>query len=555
MTRLTRPVLSILTALVMIGTLFFGAPAQVRALPQTVYVGHLVNDYAPGSDCANPHYSTGGNWTGGGAYNSDNDAIQDATDNAASGSVIYICSGTYVFAEEVTVGAGKSLTFRGDRNETLLDGNDLTRIFNSNAAWSSDQGGVLSLRDLLITDAKITSWNGGSIESDGLALDNVTITGSEGACNGGALYAEGSITIVDSTLTGNISYCDGGALYAWGGSPVSISNSEFDGNRSNGDGGAIVAASVTATGSTFARNSANNGGAISAHTVSVTASTFIDNHANVFGGAILALDYNTVVAAVISSTFTGNSALYGGAIESFGTTTISRSGFTGNHAFIGGAISAAAVALTNSTFTNNEATSDGGAIWAYSTATVANSTFTDNSSAYGGAISAVAVALTSSTFTNNEATFVGGAISVYAATVTASTFTNNQAGYYGGAIYASTRVTIVRSRFTKNQVTYYGGAISARTATIARSRFTRNTANGHGGAVIFWHAEKSDLLQLRRNSFIGNRAGAGGAITLASCGRVYSQSQLARIAAANQFSMNRATKQRRTANFETGFCD
>jgi len=163
---------------------------------------------------------------------------------------------------------------------------------------------------------------------------------------------------------------------------VSISNSEFDGNRSNGDGGAIVAASVTATGSTFARNSANNGGAMSANTVSVTASTFIDNHANV-----------------------------------------------------------------------------------------------------------------------------------------------------------------------------YGGAINARTGTFTRSRFTRNTAGTHGGAVIFWHAEKADLQKLRRNSFIGNRAGAGGAITLASCGRVYRQSQLARIAAANQFSMNRATVQRRTTDIETGFCD
>jgi len=180
MTHVARRALSLLTALVLVGTLFIGVPAPVRATPQTYYVGHQFNEYAPGSECADPDYWTDGDWTGGGVYDSDNDAIQDAADNAASGSVIYICAGTYVFAEEVTVGAGKNITFRGEGDETALDGNDITRIFNASPVGESDQGGVLSLRDLLIMDAEVTGPNAGAIVSDGLSLDSVTITRTTG---------------------------------------------------------------------------------------------------------------------------------------------------------------------------------------------------------------------------------------------------------------------------------------------------------------------------------------------------------------------------------------
>ena len=463
MTRSARRALSALTTLVLVGTLCVGAPAPVRALPQTVYVGHEVNDYALGSECADPHYWTDGDWTGGGVYDSDNDAIQDAADNAASGSVIYICAGTYVFAEEVTVGAGKNITFRGQGDATVLDGNDATRIFNSNASHSYDQGGVLSLRDLLIMDAKITSWNGGAVESDGLSLDNVTITGSAGAYNGGALYAEGNVTIVDSTLTDNIAITDGVALYAWNGErTVSINNSVFDGNTTTGccgSGGAILAATISVTNSTFSGNSAYNGGAISATTATVTGSTF-----------------------------------------------------TGNHAYYGGAVQASTVSTTNSSFTENYAFQYGGAITT-TTATVTGSTFTHNSADNGGAIIATTATVTSSTLTSNVATF-GGAISATTTTVTSSTFTDNDAIVFGGAISSST-ATIARSRFTRNTAGEHGGAVvlweptSADLRQVRGNTFMRNTAPA-GGAITLGFCVAPSRSQAARvlgaNRFSGNRA-------------------------------------------------
>jgi predicted outer membrane repeat protein len=399
------------------------------------------------------------------------------------------------------VSAGKSLTFRGDGDQTVLDGTDNTRIFNASPVNESDQGGVLSLRDLLIMDAEVTEWNAGAVVADGLSLDNVTITRTQGAFNGGALYAEGNVTIVDSTFTDNIAIADGGVLYAWNGDrTVSISNSAFDGNFAGFTGGAIVAATLTITGSTFMNNDAGNGGAISATTVAVTNSTFTNNDAGNGGGAISAAN-----ATVTNSTFTGSDAFSGGAINATETATVNRSIFTDNSAYIGGAIAV-----------NTSATA---------TATATGSTFTSNSAVLGGAISSTIVNSAASTFMDNDAVILGGAIYAWdTATLTSSTFANNDAGSYGGAIYTST-------------------------ATIARSRFTLNSAGEHGGAVNLYGPTRQDLRKLRRNTFSRNTAPLGGAVTLGGC-VAPSRSEAARVERANRFSGNRATEQRRTNNIE-----
>ena len=527
MTRFTRRALSAITATALLAGLFFGAPVSVRATPQTFYVADPGWLYEPGSSCESPDYWKDGDWTGGGAYNSDNDAIQDAADNAASGSVIFICAGTYNFAEVVTVSAGKNITFRGAGTDvTTLDGNDITRIFDSNPVHESDQGGVLSLRDLLIMDAQVTEWNGGAIVSDGLALNNVTITRTTGAYNGGAMYAEGDVSIVDSTFTGNIANADGGVLYAWNGdSTVTISNSVFDDNRAGavagGGGGAILGTTVTVANSVFTGNSSSYGGAIYAtETATVTNSTFTDNFA--FAGG--AIDAN-ITATVTNSNFTNNSAYMGGAIYG-NSTTLTRSTFTSNFAVLGGAIGSAIVSAAANTFTENEASVGGGAIYAWVSAT-----------------------LTSSAFTSNAASF-GGAVYADTATITRSSFTANSASESGGAIWSTTRATVTNSTFTSNSAIYRGGAINSETAEISGSHFIRNSSDQHGGAVYFWGATADDLQRLRRNTFTRNTAPAGGAITLGSCGPTFSRNQAARVEGSNRFSGNRATEQRRTNNVE-----
>ena len=267
------------------------------------------------------------------------------------------------------------------------------------------------------------------------------------------------------------------------------------------------------------------------------------------GGAIS----TSTTATVSDSIFANNSATTAGAIYANTTATVTGSTFSSNTARdFAGAIYAETVAtVADSTFTNNTAGVFGGAISA-ATTTVSNSTFARNTAQYGGAIFAyTAATVTRSTFTRNTATNVGGAIyTQHAATVARSTFTRNTATTGGGAIYAETVANVTRSTFTRNTTTVDGGGIRASTGIISNSRFTSNTAGEHGGAVLFAVATAGDLQQLRGNTLTRNRAPAGGAITLTSCGPVYSRKQVRRLESANDFSENRATEQRSTSNIQ-----
>ncbi len=82
-------------------------------------------------------------------------------------------------------------------------------------------------------------------------------------------------------------------------------------------GGAIYnAGDLTVTGSTFSNNSASsNGGAISSSgNLVVTGSAFIDNSAAGGGGAIVDSGNFSGVFTATGSTFSGNTAILGGAI-------------------------------------------------------------------------------------------------------------------------------------------------------------------------------------------------------------------------------------------------
>jgi len=331
---------------------------------------------------------------------------------------------------------------------------------------------------------------------------------------------------------------------------------------------------VTINNLTFTRGTApsegsNGGGAIAVNaTVTVTSSIFTQNEGDYTGGAIYSY-YNPLF--VTDSTFTDNTASYGGAINTWDTAIVTDSTFIDNHATGGGAVRGDIVIVTNSTFAGNTATSDGGAIRAPDTATVTDSTFTGNSAAtYGGAVNVEGeVTVTSSTFTSNSAEN-GGAIFAEGSTVTSSTFTSNSADYggatftfnnatvtsstftsnsaiNGGAINASV-VTVTNSSFARNSAVNAGGVIEASTGAISRSRFTRNTAGEHGGAVLLY-AATDDLDQIRRNTFSRNTAPAGGAITLGPC-LAATRREATRVERANSFSGNRATEERRTNNIE-----
>ncbi len=146
------------------------------------------------------------------------------------------------------------------------------------------------------------------------------------------------------------------------------------------------------------------------------------------GSATRIMQVSSAVTVIINDlTFQNASAsLDGGAMENFGTLTI-----------------------TSSTFTGNQATRDGGAIvnGGSGTLTITGSTFSDNQAFQGGAIANFGtLEATSSTFSGNQADFGGAIAHSGTVTITSSTFSTNLAPTVGGTLYhGSGTVNVVSS--------------------------------------------------------------------------------------------------------------
>ena len=169
-------------------------------------------------------------------------------------------------------------------------------------------------------------------------MTNCTIIGN--TASGGSLYGNGQGYVTSS-------FYGGGAIYSTTGSVITIANSTFTGNTTNGDGGGIYT-SGTAT---------------------VTNSAFTANEAACAGGI-----FNNGVLTVNNSTFANSTgAFYGGGIWN-----------DSEDAGAGGLYQYATLTVTNSTFSHNAVNgwcSAGGGICGggNGTITVSNSTFANNS--------------------------------------------------------------------------------------------------------------------------------------------------------------------------------
>jgi predicted outer membrane repeat protein len=205
-----------------------------------------------------------------------------------------------------------------------------------------------------------------------VTLDHLTITDFDTTAltptasrRGAVLYVGGSnggtIAINDCVISGNEG---ANAIYAGGGDPtLNITRTTFEDNTSNsGYGyGTVKFRSnnpLTVTDSTFSNNFSNGaGGAIfdlGTDRTTVTGSTFSGNSTSYGGGAI----YTVAPTMLITdSTFSGNSARHGGAIYApAGYVKATRTSFYNNSALLTGAIAASNVTLINSFVGHNHST-------------------------------------------------------------------------------------------------------------------------------------------------------------------------------------------------------
>jgi predicted outer membrane repeat protein len=425
----------------------------------------------------------------------------------------------------------------------------------------SGSGGLLNISNSSITFLSNESSSGGAIVVSGQGasafINGEVYFKSNKAIDGGAIYIDqgGSLTLNASSLNkdiifqGNIAdkgaaiYITGGIL-SMSGSSVNqaqvklydsiygvlnssinvfglgiVRFSSYSYFQTVSSFGVINGARLQIENSTFVYT-LNKEGGLYVSQASVTFENelvlFTTNTASIYGAAIYADTFSSIVFNRSQTVFSSNSAFNGGAIVAgnfsnlfFSNSSVS---FTSNSAVNGGAIYARTFSnfsFSNSTvsFTSNSAVNGyGGALYAsQSSFSFSNSTvsFKSNRASFGGAISAessskFSFANSSVSFTSNSASSNGGAI--YARTFsnfsfsdsTVSFTSNSAAGYGGGAINASPQSSFTFANstvsFTGNRIGIFGGAIYAVQSNFSFSKstinFKSNSANNVGGAIF-----------------------------------------------------------------------
>lgn len=262
-------------------------------------------------------------------------------------------------------------------------------------------------------------------------LRGITISGGYWDDNGAGIANWGALSLTDVVITRCASTDFGGALYHFGPS--------LDLNR------------VTVT-----MNTAPGGGAIylaGTGPLTVVDSTMSNNTANSFGGAV----YSNGTASFERTTFSGNSAAFGGAIiaGTLGPMMLDDCVVSNNSSYTGGGIEVRGdFTMNGSAVTDNVATNRGGGIYVSGAATLTNSTVSGNDATYGGGIAVLgagSLKATNSTISGNSASSQGGAIhgkdssmvTLAHVTVVGNTAVEGSAGYGTDTLTATYRNNVI----------------------------------------------------------------------------------------------------------------
>lgn len=454
------------------------------------------------------------------------------------------------FGGGVAVETGGSLAISG----STIDGNSAYKaggVFESAGASPVTITGT-TLSNNTVTDTYAYDDGGALVVNVATTLTNDTVSGNTGS----AIAVNAPLTISGGTYSNNTAKGGyGGALYVF--NNMSITGATFDGNVAGdpnpvaspptANGGAIYSDyDITVDNSTFTNNQAVSvgadayGGAIEFDdgSLTVTNSKFTSNSAGganaVYGyGGAISDEVNTVT--ITGSTFTSNQAGgtaaseygFGGALDINAAYTIDRDTFTGNTALggtdgiaFGGAlyIGGSGTQITNSTFSNNNATS--GSV-----------SGTDNGQASGGAVSlrsgGSSVALDGDNFSGNTAVASsyasGGALdSAWPTTMNGGTFSGNTASVglgqcpaaIGGGAYLDADTAMNGVSVTNNKTTI--AATTGSTCLVALARkplplpMHRGSRRARGSVTL--PPPRPKLRKIDVNSSSSTEYGLGGGI-------------------------------------------
>ena len=423
---------------------------------------------------------------------------------------------------------GGYLLVTGENSVQVQD--DVT--FSKNSATSV--GGALSIVDVT---------NGAQIGN------NVTFDANQSGTQGGALHnqrAQGTTIGNNAVFSNNVAKgYGGGAIYQdTDGAATSITigtNAQFINNKTESSyGGAIMnynagdeAKIVIGSGATFSGNIAEkHGGAIASfagRNEIGDKAVFEKNSSKSNGGALFVSDYGGKTDSTTigdNAKFSGNTAVYGGAISAVDTT---------NGPDIG----------DNAVFESNISDMQGGAIHnqrAQGTTIGNNAKFEKNvAKGYGGgaiyqdtdgAETSITIGTDAQFIGNKTETSHGGAIMNYSAGNKAkieigadALFKENSAAKNGGAVsnWAGEMTIASGASFEGNHADGDGGAVhnasyndKSSNLSIKSATFANNSSNGKGGAI----ANDSELHLTGDNLFYGNTAN-GVANDISNSGTLY----------------------------------
>ncbi len=332
--------------------------------------------YAPASASIEIHDLTLQNspfpavWSARGNVTVANSTLQNNGNDDEQGGAVYAGSGD-ITLENVGLTNNRALeggavyTYNGSItvHASHIENN---QAFNAGGGlWASR--GSIDIETSYFRGNIANNGSGGAVFSE---LGDVTVVTTEFVGNlaqyrergiqpaGGAVYVqEGSFNVDQSTFEAN-SATTGGGVSATG-DETTIQNSHFVSNYAQGEGGGLFTDNgvVVIDNSVFASNIAASGGAVefsySTPSLTATNSIFADNRVRGNGGAISGVQGSLDIT---NSLFVNNQGDWGGAIYTWGASTIRSSTFTGNQADEGGGLySWGDLTLSQSIFVDNTA--------------------------------------------------------------------------------------------------------------------------------------------------------------------------------------------------------
>ncbi len=453
--------------------------------------------------------------------------------------------------QEITLNTGtytanQTIVWTNNNNITVtINGNGQTIDLNNNQLLQIEENSILNLKLTDITIQNGQAELGGAISNNGiLKLEGGIFKSNTATEQGGAIYNSGTLTVQGSTFTENTAKNYGGAISSKG--DIVINDATFTFNTvtntvravsyDHGGAAAVLYGKSYINNTRFENNTAVHndvepngdgclGGALQIlynnDDVTIANSTFLGNEAR-FGGAIeIYSQSNNGDKVITDCKFINNTALYGGALNIYNKVSINNSLFEGNKAVgqgsggrspVGGAICAlfnnSDVTINNTNFTNNSALEDGlqargGAIAVSDSAkmVVDNITIVNSTSYNGGAIAVAGgsnnnLTILNTKIINSTATNCGGAVLLNdngILNVTNVEFVNSTADF-GGVLFASegSAADITKSKFTNNSAVSDGGVIySLATLKLNESSFINNTVK-KGYILTIENAEIAD---------------------------------------------------------------